>query len=227
MVLPYLIFNLTENHALSGTRAPAALVKPVVGSTRVGLAGARLLTETLLQTLFVGQGIAAPSLAIHYQRVWEWKALLTAAAALAGAAARQHWVELAIVAWMVIGIPLGVVTLVVLGFNQTGEKATVVTRYVDCLLPLFAILVGYGAVATLGSRVGSLALLSVLVVGSFLEIPGNRAWIRTTYTADIIGRSVPITGQTYADGSAPLTNMQASATCRVDTLALSVGRTRP
>ena len=222
LVLPYLFFNLTEYHAISGARAAAALIKPTIGSTPVNLAGAERLISTFRQTLFVGQGIASPSAAVHYQDLWEWTAVVTAAAAFGGAAARRRWDELAVIAWIVVSIPLGVITLIVAGFDQSGGQATVVARYLDCLLPLFAILVGSGAVAVLGSRVGSLALLTVLVVGSFLEVPADRAWILVTYTADTIGRSVPAVEQSYADGGVPLTSVRASAICPVDTVALDV-----
>ena len=88
LLIPYLLFNLTEYHALSGARAAAELVKPIVGSTPLNLTGAKQLTSSFLQTLFVGQGIAPPSLTGHYQLLWEWTGVVTAVATLAGAAAR-------------------------------------------------------------------------------------------------------------------------------------------
>jgi 4-amino-4-deoxy-L-arabinose transferase-like glycosyltransferase len=228
MVLPYLLFNIAEYHALSGARAAATLVKPIIGSTPVSFHGAELLTETFVHTLFVGQGLVPPQLVDHYQRLWEWTAALTAAGALGTAAMRRRWNEFAVAAWIVVSIPLGVVTLIVLGFNQSGTEATVVARYLDCLLPLFSILVGYGAVALLGSRAGSLALLVLLVSGSFLEVAGNRSYIVTTYTADAIGNSVPAVEQSYADSLAPLTGLRATASCRVDAVAFDVfGTTNP
>ncbi len=208
VVLPYLIFNLTEYHALSGARAAAALVKPVMGSTPVSLAGAGQLADTFVQTLFVGQGIAPPGLADHYHRLWEWTAIVATAMILA-AVLRRRWDELALVVWIVVSIGLGVLTLIVVGFNQSGGEATVVARYLDCLLPLFAILVAYGESCLLGSRVGAVALLAVLVVGSFLEVAGDRAWLQATYATDIIGRSVPAVEQSYADRwGAPLTDVR-------------------
>ena len=125
-------------------------------------------------------------------------------------------------AWIVVSIPLGVATLILVGFDQSGGQATLPARYLDCMLPLFAILVAYGAVALLGSRLGSLALLTVMVVGTFLEVPSDRAWVRATYTADTIGRSIPVVEQSYADGLAPLSSVQASASCPVSTVALNV-----
>jgi hypothetical protein len=95
-----------------------------------------------------------------------------------------------------------------------------VARYLDCLLPLFAIVVGYGAVAALGTRIGSVTLLSLLVFASFVEVSGDRAWVRTTYTADIIGRSVPVVEQSYVDAAASLSNIQATVRCPADAVAL-------
>jgi hypothetical protein len=130
-------------------------------------------------------------------------------------------------AWIIVSIPLGAVTLVALGFSQSGTGATIAARFLDCLLPLFAILMGYGAVATLGSKAGSLALLSVLVAASFLEVASDRFYVRTNYAADIIGHSVPVVEQSYADGRATLTNVRASASCRVDALALGIWGAHP
>jgi hypothetical protein len=222
LLLPYLAFNIAEYHTFSGARAASALVKPVIGSTPVSLGGAWRLTETFLQTLFVGQGIAPNSLSVPYQHLWEWTAIVTAIAALGGAAVQRRREEFAIMAWIIVSIPLGVITLIVIGFNQSGTEATVVSRYLDCLLPLFAVLVGYGAVAALGSRAGSLALLAVLAAGSLFEVAGDRAWLQSSYTADIIVNSTPVVDQSYADGLASLSDVRASATCRVDAVALNV-----
>lgn len=220
LVAPYLIFNLIEYHALSGARAAAAIIEPTMGSTPVNLSGARQLTETFVDTLFIGQGIPGPGFTVQYHRLWELIAVLAVIGALAGAAARQRWDEFAIVGWIVVSIPLGVVVLIVAGFSQSGGEASLVARYLDCLLPLFAIVVGYGAVAALGSRVGSLTLLSLLVVASFVEVSGDRAWVRTTYTADIIGRSVPVVEQSYVDEAAALGEIQATVRCPADAVAL-------
>jgi hypothetical protein len=222
LLLPYVIFNLTEYHALSGARAAAALVKPIIGSTPVSLHGASLLLGSFFKTLFVDQYLSPFPTMVHYERLWEWTAVVTAVAALVGASLRRRWDELAVAVWIVVSIPLGVITLIVLGFNQSGAQATVVARYVDCLLPLFSILVGYGAVALLGSRAGSLALLSALTLGSFLEVTADRSWVTTTYTTDIIGRSVPAVEQTYVDGQASLSSVRTSATCPVNEVSLVV-----
>jgi hypothetical protein len=222
IMLPYLVFNLTEYHALNGAHAAAALIKPIIGSTPVSLAGAGHLGQMFLRTLFVGQGIAPPTSADQYQRLWEWAAVVSAAAALTGATLQRRWDELALVGWIVASIPLGVLALIVVGFSQSGGEATVVARYLDCLLPLFAILVGYGAIAVAGPRIGSLALLAVLVAASFVEVAGDRAWVRTTYTADIFGRSVPVVEQSYSDGWALFTNVRGSTACPADAVALDV-----
>jgi 4-amino-4-deoxy-L-arabinose transferase-like glycosyltransferase len=222
ILLPFLIFNLTEYHAFSGARAAAALVKPIIGSTPTNLHGAGLLVKTLWQTLFIEQDLAPNPAVAHYQALWEWLTVLAVASALGGAVLRQRRDELAVCGWIVLSIPLGVVTLIILGFNQSGTEATVVARYLDCLLPLFAVLIAYGAVAVLGSRTGTLALLSVLVVGSFLEVTADRSYVRATYATDIIGHSVPVVEQSYADGSASLTSVRASAHCPVDAVALAI-----
>jgi hypothetical protein len=222
LVAPYLAFNLTEYHALSGARAAAALVKPVIGSTPVNLSGAKVLTEMFVDTLFIGQGIPGPTYTVDYHRFWELLAVVATVAALAGAWIGQRRDELAVVGWIVVSIPLGVVVVMLAGFNQSGGEATVVARYLDCLLPLFAIVVGYGAVVALGSRIGSVTLLALLVTASFLEVSGDRAWVRATYTADVIGRSVPVVEQSYVDDSAVLTNIRASVNCPADAVALPV-----
>jgi 4-amino-4-deoxy-L-arabinose transferase-like glycosyltransferase len=220
VVVPYLVFNLAEYHALSGARAAAAIIEPTMGSTPVSLSGARMLTETFVDTLFIGQGIPGPSYTVQYHRLWEIIAVVATVTALAGALVRQRWDELAIVGWIVVSIPLGVVVLIVAGFNQSGGEASVVARYLDCLLPLFAIVVGYGAVAALGSRIGSVTLLSLLVAASFVEVSGDRAWVRAVYTADIIGRSVPVVEQSYVDDAAPLSSIKATVRCPADAVAL-------
>jgi 4-amino-4-deoxy-L-arabinose transferase-like glycosyltransferase len=222
MVLPYLVFNLMEYHALSGARVSADLVKDINPYRPINLAGAWGLTQVTLRELFLGETTAGMPFSVHYQRLFEWTALATAAMAIGGAAALRRRDELAVMIWIAVSIPLGWITLIVLTFNQMGHQAAVEARYLDCLLPLFAILVGYGAVAVLGSRVGSLALLSVFVAGSFLEVAGDRALILATYTADTIGRSVPVVEQSYADGAALLTSVRASASCPVDAVAITV-----
>jgi 4-amino-4-deoxy-L-arabinose transferase-like glycosyltransferase len=225
--LPYLVFNLVQYHALSGVQRTSALLKPVFGSTPLSVAGLQQLTATLLRMLFVGQGIAPTSVTNEYQLLLKVTALALAAAALGAAAALRRRDELAIMAWIVVSIPLGTVTLVVLGYSQSGSGASIAARFLDCLLPLFAILMGYGAVAALGSRAGSLALLSVLVASSFLEVTSDRFFVTTNYAADIIGHSVPAVEQSYADGRATLTNVRASASCRVDAVALSFWGAHP
>ncbi len=221
LVLPFLLFNEVEYHALSGARAAAALVKPVIGSTPVSLAGARELAGTFVRTLFVGQDLAPQHLTDPYRHLWEWTAVLTAVAALVGAAVQGQWEEFKTVAWIVVSIPLGLALLIVVGFDQSGSQATVVGRYLDCLLPLFAVMVGYGAVIVLGSRLGSVALLAIFVTGSFLEVSGDRAWVTSTYTAGVIGDTLPAIEQSYADGSTSLKGVQAVARCPATTVALS------
>jgi 4-amino-4-deoxy-L-arabinose transferase-like glycosyltransferase len=225
--LPYLVFNLIQYHALSGAQQTSALVKPVIGSTPVSLTGFEQLTTKLVQMLFVGQGVAPTSVTNEFQLLLKVTAVVLAAAALGAAAVFRRRDELAIMAWIIVSVLLGTVTLIVLGFSQSGTEATLAARFLDCLLPLFAILMGYGAVATLGSRMGSLALLSVLVAASFLEVTSDRFYITTNYAADIIGHSVPVVEQSYADGRATLTNVRASANCRVDAVAVGFWGAHP
>jgi hypothetical protein len=221
LVLPFLLFNEVEYHALSGARSAAALIKPVIGSTPVSLAGARELTGTFLRTLFVGQDLVPQNLTDPYRHLWDWTAVVTATAAFVGATVRGRWDEFKVIAWIVVSIPLGLVLLIAVGFDQSGSQATVVGRYLDCFLPLFAVMVGYGAVIALGARLGSVALLAIFVTGSFLEVSGDRAWVTSTYTAGVIGRTVPALEQSYADGSASLSGMQALIRCPATTIALS------
>jgi hypothetical protein len=202
-------------------------VKPIIGSTPVSLVGAGRLIDKLMQTLFIGQGIPGPSLTDHYQLLWEWMAVVLAAAALAAAAYHRRQGELATMAWIVVSVPLGVITVIVLGFSQSGTEATLAARFLDCLLPLFSILIGYGAVALLGSRLGSLALLSALVAGSFLEVTADRTYVQATYTADIISHSVPVAEQAYADSTDALTRVRASSNCRADAVAVAMFGSAP
>lgn len=225
--LPYLVFNLVQYHALSGAQQTSALVKPVIGSTPVNLMGFGQLVTTLVQTLFVGQGVAPTSVTNGYQLLLKVVALVLAAAAVGSAAWFRRRDELSIMVWIIVSIPLGIVTLILLGFSQSGTEATLAARFLDCLLPLFAILMGYGAVATLGSKIGSLSLLSVLVAASFLEVSSDRFYVTTNYATGVIGHSVPVVEQSYADGRATVTNVRAAANCRVDAVGLSFWGSSP
>ena len=222
LLIPYLLFNLTEYHALSGARAAAALIKSVVGVLPNNFTGVKMIIDQVHQTIFIGQGLVSASVSNHYQRLWEWTALITAVAALAGPALRGRRNELAVMSWIVVSIPLGIATLILAGFQGYGNQASVWGRYLDCMLPLFAILVAYGAVSLLGSRLGSLALLSAMVVGTFEEASIDQTWVRATYTADVIGRSVPVVEQSYADSAVSTASVRASATCPVNAVALDV-----
>jgi hypothetical protein len=220
VILPWLAFNLHAYGALSGGKAQAAIVVPVIGRMRPGWAGVQLMMSHVVHSLFIVPTSAKDSVLL--QHGWYVTGSICAGAGILGAAIARYWDELLVVLWLLVSLPLGLLLLAVSVLSESGPGASLTARHLDVLVPLFAIMVGYGAVALIGSRLGAAALLSWLVAASFLEKAADRQFVANYYTFGIIGHSVPVVTQTYADALGEVQDVRATTPCPPTAVALDL-----
>jgi hypothetical protein len=211
LMLAWLAWNLHAYGALSGGRAQAELVVKSLGSTPPGLAGMRKMLHSAARSLFVaGHGGTAQPL-VH--RVWYDLATVGLAAALIGAVLAADRMERYLVSWLFVTVPMGVVLLAAANLQQSGPGAELSGRHLDCLLPVFCIVVAYGVVSVAGARGGTTLLLAALVFTAFAEIPADDNNNRSTYTAGLIGPSAAVVTQSYTDGAEATRRIEMRSPC--------------
>ena len=217
LVMPWIAFNLHVYHAISGGKQEATLVGPIIGRTPVNLAGAHKIWTSATRFLFVAQD--APGRTMRYRQVWAISGIGTTGAAVIAAAFRRSLKDLMIAGWLAISLPIGVLTIILVTFSQSGTGTTVLPRHLGVLLPVLCLAMAYGA-ASLGPRLGAAVLVILLVLFSWAEIGSDQAWVRSAYTKGLVGKSAPVVDQSYTDGVlATATSLTVVSGCPVTHLS--------
>ena len=222
VVLPWVAFNLHAYGAITGAKQQAALVVPIIGRMPPGLTGMRTLIRSVLLTLFVAPQADLTTTHSLY-RFWELIGWCSVGLGFVGAGLARSRQEIASVVWLAVSLPVGLVVLAAAELHAAGPGAALQARHLDPVVPLFCVLVAYGAVAVIGSRAGASLLLAALVTTSFLEIRYDRLMVRQIYTAGVIGSAAAVVYQTYADGRTLAPGVQVSAPCAPTTVMLEAG----
>jgi hypothetical protein len=211
---PWLAFNEVEYHALSGARAVSRVLAGQVPSVPFDRAGVKKLLDTAGRTLFPAQQELAGRKTLSYSLIWAIAASVAFVGGTVTALVRKRRRDALVLIWLALSMPLGVVLLVVLVFEDAGGGATpILGRHLLVLAPIVCIVTAYGVTSLVGRRVAVFAAVAVVVAAGITDQSAEARFTFLVYETPTFGSSPPVYEQSYSDEQIEVSSLRVRPSC--------------